>query len=456
MLDCNYLVVGAGQTGLVIAQELAGLGKKVILVEQGEIGGSYLFSYDIPKLLLQKEAKQFNSTLKVFKDHPDTFTVLRKFRQKINSRILSDVKKKQKQNELKLEKLENLKIVYGSAEFSSKSLAEVNSETERHLVSFEKCILATGNNTILKPSITGIDKVKFLHKHNAYLFDEIPSQIGIIGVTVENLELADIYSSLGVKVQIFEELESARSLKKIDRSGLNYLLKQLISKQVEFNFKTKITKVTKDKNGIILIDAQKKEHLVSHIFVDVEENFDGESLGLSKIEISSTKKGINVNSSGLTDQKHIWAFGECASKCTPQNKYSSIYNYTQKLKTQQEEKKRGVKLLAGINFNILPEITPVNLSVIKINTDSPVLSVGFSELEAIARLGSHHIRTTVVDHDLFEGFAKLIVKQSSGQILGITLAGDFCIKLENYMIREFPKNLLYRDFRNFLRANWGI
>ena len=37
MLDCKYLIIGSGQSGLILAKNLVKLGKKIILVEESEI-----------------------------------------------------------------------------------------------------------------------------------------------------------------------------------------------------------------------------------------------------------------------------------------------------------------------------------------------------------------------------------------------------------------------------------
>ena len=92
MLKCKYLIIGSGETGLILAKELSKLKEKVILVEQAELGGSFLQTTDYPKTLLTKESEEFATSLKSLKNHPDTFSVLRKFRQKISDNITNNIK----------------------------------------------------------------------------------------------------------------------------------------------------------------------------------------------------------------------------------------------------------------------------------------------------------------------------------------------------------------------------
>jgi dihydrolipoamide dehydrogenase len=245
MISCKYLVIGAGQTGLKLCEELLKLNESVILVEQGAFGGSYLNSYDYPKNLLSKESENFAVSLKLFKDYPETFSVIRKYRQKISAKISQEINKTRNKQISTLEKNRKFKFLEGKAEFFSKSLIEVNSTEEKHLISFNQCILAVGKTVVKTPEIKGIDKVKLLHQHNAYLFEEIPSKLAILRCTKETLELASIYSGLGIKITIFEPENSKKALANLDRSAFNYLITVLDSRQVEFKFKTSIKEIKK-------------------------------------------------------------------------------------------------------------------------------------------------------------------------------------------------------------------
>ena len=110
MLKCKYLIIGSGETGLILAKELSKLKEKVILVEQAELGGSFLQTTDYPKTLLTKESEEFATSLKSLKNHPDTFSVLRKFRQKISDNITNNIKIETNSALNTIEKYENTEI----------------------------------------------------------------------------------------------------------------------------------------------------------------------------------------------------------------------------------------------------------------------------------------------------------------------------------------------------------
>jgi pyruvate/2-oxoglutarate dehydrogenase complex dihydrolipoamide dehydrogenase (E3) component len=456
MLNCNYLVIGAGNTGLNVAYELANSGKQVILVEQAELGGTYLLSQEIPKHLLSKVAKDFSTSLRLFKDHPETFSVLRKYRQKINLIIPNQIENQKKYLTEKILTHKNIQVVSGVAEFTSKSLVEVNSFTERHLINFENAIITVGKNILSSPDIDGLEDVDFLHQHNVYLFEEIPSSLAIIGTTLKSLEVANIYANLGIKVVVFEEKDSVNALKKLDRSGFNYIIKQLLTKQVEFNFQDKIVQVKPNPDGVAIVDQFGHEFTFSHVFVEAEENFTDDNLQLNKIGINWTPKGILTTSSGQTQQRHIWALGECNSQVDFQNKSSMIYDFLEKVKTGQLESPR-----MGMNNPLMPlqlagnGVEPLRTELYNIDIEYPAVTIGFSEIESASRYGKD-LNIDIIESPLLEGFVKIVSKANSKQVVGVTLTGDFCKELKYFTIKSLQKNLFYIDYRNYLRSILGI
>jgi len=94
MLSCEYLVIGAGQTGLIICQALVKTGKSVILVDQHQLGGSFLFTKEYPKFLLREAATKFAHSLENFRDFPETFPLLIKHRETIHDLIGQAIQQK--------------------------------------------------------------------------------------------------------------------------------------------------------------------------------------------------------------------------------------------------------------------------------------------------------------------------------------------------------------------------
>jgi|GEM_PF-957540 pyruvate/2-oxoglutarate dehydrogenase complex dihydrolipoamide dehydrogenase (E3) component len=447
MIQCQYLIIGSGQTGLMAAKKLAGLGKSVILVEQTILGGTYIHNYEIPKQIITKEAEEFATSLKSFKDNPATFSVLIKNRQKLTAKIAAGIQSKFVNLREMLKSMPSLTLIKGQANFVSKSLVEINSETERHLVNFDQCIVAVGKNQLIKPNLAGLDSIPFLYQHNVYLLQEIPSKLAILGFTKESLEVADIYSNLGVKVSIFEESEAHRKLSKIDRSALNYLIKKLSGKQVEFFFKTKIVKIKKLKTGLELTDNADNSFDASHVYIDLEENFNEENLGLSKVGITVSKKGVVTDHIGRTAKKSIQALGECNSQSAENIKLSMIYSYLDKeIKSANNDKKTS---LGYLGFSSESESKLIKIGSNKINTTFPIATLALTESEAIGKYGSS-AKTRTFTMEGLEGFARITYKDQTGDILGVSLMGEVCIEFEAYFFSLFNRNINIKQALEFL------
>lgn len=454
MLKCHYLIIGSGETGIILAEELLKTGKSVVLIEKEQFGGDYFNQLDYPKYLLTKESTDFATSLKLFKDYPDTFSVIRKYRQKIATKIEAEATKQKNKRLVQLEKQKNFKFIDGLAQFDTKSIVEVNSQTERHLIGFSECIIATGKNSVNYKEILGLDYDDVLTQKNIYLFKEIPSKLAIFGLNKESLEVASIYSGLGVKVTIFEEKDAKKILPNLDKTALNHLISTLNSRQVEFLFEIGIKQVKKSAKQFVITDSLRSEHKFSHIYLTIEDQFDGEVLKLKKIGIKYSKKGITAAKNGKTSLNNISVFGEANSSVTNLNKLATVYDFL-KTKNKLKNDQAGIELPIFGSYFASKESLNLGINIVKVESYSPVVNIGLSETEAISNFGTS-VRTKVISRNLYEGFFKLVYKQNNNQILGIILAGDFALKLEDFAILSLKKQLTRPFVENYLQTVWGV
>jgi pyruvate/2-oxoglutarate dehydrogenase complex dihydrolipoamide dehydrogenase (E3) component len=456
MLSCDFLVIGAGQTGLYLAQELVKTQKKVILVEEEELGGAYLFGVDVPASLLIKESQGFFHSLKSFKDNPKTFTPLLAYRESLVTKIGQKLDKNQEKIEKNLKRHKNFSFLKGKAEFSSKTLVEVNSESERHLVTFEQCAITVGKRYVENEIAANLKEEQVLHPLNVFHLEVIPSELGLVDLTPKNIEIADYYANLGIKVRIFEKHSSSECLPELDRSAYNYLLKSLYSKQVEIKFETEIAKIEVcEEENIRFEDKDKNEYFVSHIYLDYEKTFEEDNLGLKKIGLKYDKQGVFTKKSGRTGIPTIWAFGDCNKLVSRGNKFSMVRKFLERTNSQFTYKS-GINVNLGLNFVTENDVYTINKTKVnKINTTFPVAVFGLSEEVSTHKYGAD-TKTFVLDEADQEGFMKIIYKVSSGDVLGVSLGGDYCSKYEAFSMYVYKHNLDLRQAVFFLEAYRGF
>jgi pyruvate/2-oxoglutarate dehydrogenase complex dihydrolipoamide dehydrogenase (E3) component len=452
MISCKYLIIGSGETGLLLAKKLLELKESVILVDEKEFGGGFLNKEELPKKILTKESEIFASSLKLFKDYPETFSVIRKYRQKINSKIELEVKKIRNKNLVSFEKNVGFKFIQGRAEFFSKSLVEVNSETERHLISFQECFITIGKTEKNLPKIQGLDKTTFLDQESAFLFKEVPSHLAILGCNKESLEAASIYSGLGVKVTIFEEKDSKKVLPELDRTAFNYILKTLSTRQVEFLFNNKIRELKKTAKQILIVDGEREEHKVSHVYISSTKEFSAENIKLEKIELKHDLKGIFATNAGKTSQRNIWVFGESNKSTKADYKFVPVYNY---IAGEAKKKNKQSTLSKDIMSVLSGQKNSFDTNFLSINTFSPVSNVGHSEGSAVTTFGTY-IKTKVYNHKDQEDFLKVVYKENSDKALGIVLAGIYAQKMEEFAIMAIQKGITKTYLEAYLETYYQV
>jgi pyruvate/2-oxoglutarate dehydrogenase complex dihydrolipoamide dehydrogenase (E3) component len=328
-----------------------------------------------------------------------------------------------------------VRLVTGSAEFLSKSLVEVNSETERHLINFKNCVITIGQDQLVKPSIKGLEEVDFLYKDSCFLFEHIPSQIGLIGLSEETLEIASLYADLGIKVDIVDKHKDlSAAFDGVDKSIINYLLKKLFDKQVDlhFNFDTKEVKQNK-KGDITLKNEEGKTKTFAQIYLPLKESFSGKNLAISKIGIKATKHGIATDVFGRTNHGHIYALGECSNKSNRNSKPFMIQEY---LSPQSKKVDLG-KLISQKSLGLDSEFFYVL-------AQNPIFGIGLSEDKATHVHGSS-AKKEVVRSPYGDGFAKIVYRDVTGKMLGAALTGDVCQKARIYLTDAFQKGRNYQE-----------
>jgi pyruvate/2-oxoglutarate dehydrogenase complex dihydrolipoamide dehydrogenase (E3) component len=468
MLFHKFVVIGAGKTGLDITQRLMNNGLDVLLVESNDIGGAYLFSSDYPKVVMTNQAKEF---VNINQSYPNVDMDPEEIKEFITKRVKSRVAARYKKINSLLKKSQTLEIIYGNAEFESKNLLNIIPKSgDKIVVAFEHCIICTGKSEMNLLDIKGLENVPFMHQHNSFFGEIIPEKLAIIGISKDNLEIAEMFTNLGSKVVIFEQEAPEKILPNLDTTAINYLLQNLLRKGIEFYFNIEIREVTQvilnsknqeatdqedqqpKKMGIQIEDDEENKYVFSHIYCPVVENYK-DNLGLDKIGIKFSEKGVYCTSGGLTTLKNIWAFGQASNSFKPVNINQQLYNFVEKNKNANKENEinlsRSLVMLNPNNNQNATEIVDLNFNYELINLNRPVSTVGIPYKQAINKYGPI-IRFNIIFSDEKEGFLKLIYNEHSKQILGFAAAGDVCKELYNTFIGSILKNTTVKDYENII------
>lgn len=440
------MIIGGGQTGIHIIQQLSlklGENQKVVLIDNGDLGGSFLNNYETPRGILSKEASEYGSSLRIFKDYSETYTVLKRYRKTIQQKIHSTIQKKQHILGKKLSHISNLTIIHGTPSFSTKNLVEIaKNDGSKELIGFEYCVICTGKSSLIDPEIEGLSNISFLYQNSVFLLPRIPTSLAILRVTRENLEVAQIYANLGVKVDIYEPQTQDDIIKGLDKLGFEYLNKNFFSQQIQLHFQTTIARVSNLGNQINIIDTANRNYKASDLYLHIEKGFSPDSMSLNLLGINTSFKGIETDEWGRTKARNIWALGDCIEISNPLNKFNLIDGFIQ----YYEQYIRTNSLKGSY-----PKISS-NIPIIKVKANYPLFQIGVSQLEATKIYGPTITSYTLSSSQFANSFAKIIYDSGSKNVYGVLVTGQLVPYLEEYLTMEFSHRVVFSDIKHNIEA----
>jgi dihydrolipoamide dehydrogenase len=195
----DVIIIGGGPGGYIAAIRAAQLGAKVALVERDNLGGTCLNKGCIPTKALiactnlyakMQEAEKFGITAE---------NVTIDFR-KVVERKDQIIAKLVKGTEFLLKK-NGVEIIWGEGKLIEPGHIKVG---DRDIQS-RAVILATGSSPAAIPGAK-FDKEKFFSSDDLLEYHPLPKELDIVGGGVIGLHFAQIYSTLGVKITLYEAL----------------------------------------------------------------------------------------------------------------------------------------------------------------------------------------------------------------------------------------------------------
>jgi dihydrolipoamide dehydrogenase len=200
-LNCDLLVIGGGPGGYSAAFRAADLGLRVIIAdERPNLGGVCLNVGCIPsktylhQAALLREIDHAKSAGIVFGKPKIDRSALRAHKNGVVGRLVDGL--------AGLAAARNVAIVEGRARFATANTVHVKLAEDEAEIRFSSCIVAVGSIPVRLPDLP--DDPRVLDSSSAL---ELPAQKGrllIIGGGVIGLEMATIYSALGMEVDVVE------------------------------------------------------------------------------------------------------------------------------------------------------------------------------------------------------------------------------------------------------------
>ncbi len=428
----DAIIIGSGQGGNPLGQQLAKRGERVALIESNDLGGSCINTGCTPTKTMVASAQVAHYARNAA-------------RWGVRARDVSvdmSVVSQRKQKTVLAGRTGWEKVVDGDKEphlyrertrFTGPKTIQVGAET----LTGKKVFIDTGS-TATVPPIEGINAVPYLTNVSILELREVPKHLLILGGSYIGLEFGQMFRRFGSDVTVIEH--NPQILPHEDEDVAAELQKVLESEGVKFELGKKASKVRRQGDSIELTIEGKKESTTatgSHLLVAVGRTPATKDLDLEKTGVKTDDKGfIEVNDRLETTAPDIWAIGDVkggpAFTHISYNDYQIIYG----------------NLYEGANLSTKTRVVPY-----AVFTDPALGRVGATEKEA--RVQGKKLKVGKVpmssvararERDETAGLMKIVVDAETDKVLGaafLSSAGDETVQIISTLIwADKPYTLL--------------
>ena len=412
IIKTDVVVIGSGPGGYTAAFRASDLGKKVVLVEKfSTLGGVCLNVGCIPSKALLHIAKVLDET-KEMAEQGVLFEKPKLSREKLVE-WKNSVVKKLTGGLNALAKQRKVQVVTGVASFSGPHQLIVKTNDGDVTVEFEHAIIAVGSESISLPFIPQDSRI--FTSTGALELANITGNLLVLGGGIIGLEMATVYSSLGVDVTVVEFLDQL--IPTADADLVAVLQKRMAKSGVKFLLKTKVTNIDAKDDGLYVTmegeHATTKPACYQQILVSVGRKPNGDTISAEKAGVSVNARGfIAVDKQMRTNVPHIFAIGDVVGQ--PMLAHKAI-----------PEGKVAAEVIAGMKHFFEPICIP---SVAY--TDPELAWVGLTEKEAKEKNITYEKATfpwlasgRALSMGREEGLTKLLFCPSTKRILGAGIVG---------------------------------
>jgi dihydrolipoamide dehydrogenase len=306
--SAELVVIGAGPGGYTAAFRAADLGMDVILVERSPVlGGVCLNVGCIPSKALLHAAKVIDEA-EAMAEHGVVFgepqidaEKLRDWKNEVIGKLTGGLSTMARQRKVR--------VIQASAQFESANRLHLdNGET----IDFRNCIIAAGSEPIMLPGLP--DDPRIVDSTGALELAPLPRRLLVVGGGIIGLEMACVYSALGVEVSVVELMDQL--MPGTDKDLLRPFTKVVKDRYEAIMLKTKVTGMRATRPGIEVSfegEGAPSVGVYDRVLVAIGRRANGDKLNARKAGVDVDERGlIAVDKQMRTNVPHIFAIGDLA------------------------------------------------------------------------------------------------------------------------------------------------
>ncbi|NWG91077.1 MAG: FAD-dependent oxidoreductase [Parvularculaceae bacterium] len=403
-ITADICIIGGGSGGLSVAAGAAQLGRKVVLIEKGEMGGDCLNCGCVPSKALiaaaaraqaMREAAPFG--IARVEPHVDFGAVMDHVRSVIEKIAPHD-------SQERFEKL-GVTVLRAHGAFTGPRTVKAG-DVE---VAAKHFVIATGSSPVLPP-IPGLSDVPAFTNETIFGNRDKPEKLIVIGGGPIGIELAQAHQRLGAAATV---IEADTILNRDDPEAVDVVRARLIREGVTVKERSKVARAERRGRGVALRLDSGEEIQGSHILVAVGRRANLEGLGLELAGIKRDNGRLALDARLRTTNRRVYAIGDAAGG----------------LQFTHLAGDHASTLIRNMLFKI--PATRRDALAPRVTYSSPELaSVGLSEAAARERFRDVSIlRWALAENDraqaerATDGFLKVVTRKN-GTVLGATIVSD--------------------------------
>ncbi len=406
----EIVVIGAGPAGYVCAIRLAQAGKKVALIDRSYIGGTCLNVGCIPtKTLLThtdilhkiKAASTFGITTGEVKVD---FPAMKERKDRVVEQIRKNLEFLLKSNQIQ--------ILQGEARFLSSHCLQVKNGENHKEIGFQKAVIATGSAPVDIPAFP-VDHRYILNSTSLLNNSTLFKKLVIVGGGYIGCEFASLYAELGTSVTIVESLNQivAAQGQTISEALTAAFKKQNIEILTGKTVEKILTPPQSGQPEVLLTTGEKIA--CDAVLISVGRKAVSQELDVQKAGLSCSPKGeIAVDEHMRTSVANIYAIGDVTGK-------SMLAHVASHQAMVAADTILGKS--SSMHYESVPAV---------IFTSPQIATVGLTPEEAqklytdvvISKFPFQALGKAVASQET-QGFAQLVTRTSTGQIVGAQVVG---------------------------------
>jgi dihydrolipoamide dehydrogenase len=416
----DVIVVGSG-AGMRVASNALQKDMKVAVIDHGLMGGTCLNNGCLPSKMLIYPADVIR-TLQDARAVGIEGSINRIDFQKIMSRMRSVVESSKKAIEDSVRSSEKLTWYKDNSEFIGDYTLKVGDKT----ITAPRIVIASGSRELI-PSIPGLKEVGYLDHITLLNLEKLPKSLIIIGAGYIGCEYGHFFSAMGTDVTILGR--SPQVLMNEDPE-IRSIVTEVLSKNMKVRTNHEAVKVEIEGGKKIVSARNRLDNKVyrfeaDEILVASGRMSNSDLFKPEKTGVKTDQHGwIKVNDYLETTKPGICAIGDALGK----HMFRHTANYEADVVSHnmfEEEKQINDQHAVPHAVFTHPQVAGVGL------TEAEAMAAGYKILVGRARYTDVAKGIAMAEE---KGFAKVVVEENTGKILGCSVVGTEAPELVQQMV----------------------